>query len=100
MAGGEAEFGAALGAGPVEHGIPEGRADALSADIRISDKIFEVGDAADDGPHDDGERGDADDLIVVVEGEKHVVGGGRDEIVEPFLGDFAAVFAASRELNQ
>lgn len=74
MAGSEAEFGAMFGVSPVERGVPKPRADALVADFFVGDEVFEVGDAADDGPHDDGESGDADDVVVVVEGEKHVVG--------------------------
>ncbi len=94
VAGGEAKFGTVFGAGPVEHGVPEGRANALAADARVGDEVFEIGDAADDGPHDDGESGDADDVVVVVEGEKHIVGGGRDEVFEPLTWYFPAVFAA------
>ena len=69
LAGGETEFGAVLGAGPVEHSVPEGRADALAADILVGDEVFEIGDTADDGPHDNREGGDADDAVIVVEGE-------------------------------
>ena len=95
MAGGEAELGAVFGAGPVEHGVPELGADALTADGAIGDEIFEIGDSMDDGPHDDAESGDADDFASVVDGEEHIVIVGGDEIVEPFLGDFAAVFTAA-----
>ena len=95
MAGGEAELGAAFFPGPVKHGVPELATDALAADGNIGDKIFEIGDFANDGAHNDGKSGDADDFVLIVDGEKHVVSVGFDKIVKPFFGYFAAIFAAA-----
>ena len=69
MAGSEAKFGAVLGVGPVEHSVPEGRADTLAADILVGDEIFKIGDTADNGPHDNREGSDTDDAAIVVDGE-------------------------------
>ncbi len=99
MTGGEVEFGAVLLLCPFEHSFPERGADTLTADGFICDEIFEIGCFADDGAHNDGEGGDADDFAVVVDSEKHIVAIGVDEIFKPLFGDFAAVFAAARELD-
>lgn len=99
MAGGETEFGAVFCTSPVEHGVPKGGTDTLTANAFVGDKIFKVGDTTDDGSHDDGKSGDADDMVVVVESEKHVVEWGSDEIFEPFAWYFAAVAAATGELD-
>ena len=96
LAGGEAKLGATFGGGPFEHGLPEGGADALTADGAVGDEIFKVGDTADDGSHDDAKGGDALDFAGAVDGEEHVVRGGIDKVSEPLFGDFSAVFAAAR----
>ena len=72
----------------------------MAADFFVGDEVFEIGDAADDGTHDNGKGGDADDLIVVivVEGEEHVVEWGSDEIVEPLARYFPVIFTATGEL--
>ena len=59
LAGGEAELCAIFVASPGKHSFPEGGADALTADIRVGDEIFEIGGLAYDGSHDDAESGDA-----------------------------------------
>ena len=53
VAGSEAEFGAIFVASPGKHSFPEGGADALTADIRVGDEIFEIGGFSHDGTHDD-----------------------------------------------
>ena len=95
VAASEFEIFATFVGGPIKHGVPEGTADALATDARIGDKIFEVGVFPDNGTHGDGKSGDADDFLVIIESDKHVVVGASDEVFKPFAGDFSAVFATS-----
>lgn len=69
VTGSEAEFGAVFAFGPAEHSVPEFSANALAADFFVGDEIFKIGNFSDDGAHDDGKGGDADDLVVVIIGE-------------------------------
>lgn len=67
MTGGEAELGAMMVASPVKHGFPEGSTNSLATDGAVGDEIFEVGNFADNWPHNDTESGDALDLASVVD---------------------------------
>ena len=69
LAGGKTKFGTVFGAGPVEYGVPEGRADTLTANAFVGDEILEIGGFSDDWSHDDGEGGDADDAALVIDSE-------------------------------
>ena len=108
--GGEIEFGTMFGVSPGEHGLPESATDALPATSFVGDKIFEIGDFADDWPHDDRKRGDANDfaakngrfgggLVQFVDCKQYIVGRGSNKGVKPFFRDFSAVFFGAGELN-
>lgn len=104
----EIEFLTTVSAGPAKHGVPESGADALSAIGFVGDEVFEVGVFPDDGAHDDGKSGDADNLAVVmigafygvVDSKKHVVRRGTNKLGEPRFWNVAAIFAAARKLNE